>query len=219
LAPEHDLACPVAWRRSQRASGDRRIRAARARRWRLRGRACAVLAVALTGVAAGGALAADAGAPAPSASATALGSTTVRALQKKLGVAADGVYGPQTRAAVRRFQRSHGLDVDGIAGPQTLAALGLRSSSSGRSAGSASKRLRSTTSATLARIAACESGGNPTAVSGDGQFRGKYQFTVSTWRAMGGKGDPAKASEAEQDRRAARLLARAGTSPWPVCGG
>ena len=35
---------------------------------------------------------------------------------------------------------------------------------------------------------------------------------------MGGKGDPAAAPEAEQDRRAAKLLAKAGTSPWPVCG-
>ena len=34
---------------------------------------------------------------------------------------------------------------------------------------------------------------------------------------MGGKGDPAQASEAEQDRRAAKLLAQAGTSPWPNC--
>jgi Transglycosylase-like domain/Putative peptidoglycan binding domain len=218
LAPEDDLASPFPWRRSQRASADRRARLARTRRSRLRGRTCVLLAVALTGVAAGGALAADGGAPASSASAPALRSTTVRALQQKLGITADGVYGPRTRAAVRRFQRRHGLDVDGIAGPQTLAALGLRSASSGRSAGSPTKRLRSTTSATLARIAACESGGDPTAVSSGGQFRGKYQFTVSTWRAMGGKGDPAKASEAEQDRRAAKLLAASGTSPWPVCG-
>jgi cell wall-associated NlpC family hydrolase len=40
-------------------------------------------------------------------------------------VAADGEYGPVTRAAVRRFQANHGLQVDGIAGPQTLGALGL----------------------------------------------------------------------------------------------
>jgi hypothetical protein len=34
---------------------------------------------------------------------------------------------------------------------------------------------------------------------------------------MGGQGDPARASEAEQDRLAAKLLAQAGTSPWPNC--
>lgn len=46
-------------------------------------------------------------------------------VQKKLGVAADGVYGPQTRAAVIAFQKAHGLDPDGIVGPRTLKALGL----------------------------------------------------------------------------------------------
>jgi hypothetical protein len=72
--------------------------------------------------------------------------------------------------------------------------------------------------ATLERIAACESHGNPRAIGGGGAFRGKYQFTYGTWAAIGGKGDPAKTSEAEQDRRAAMLLRRSGTSPWPVCG-
>lgn len=70
----------------------------------------------------------------------------------------------------------------------------------------------------LAAIAACESGGNPGAVSADGTYRGKYQFDHATWAAVGGSGDPAAASEAEQDARAAILYARAGASPWPVCG-
>jgi hypothetical protein len=71
---------------------------------------------------------------------------------------------------------------------------------------------------TLERIAACESHGNPRSIGGGGAFRGKYQFTYWTWAAVGGKGDPAAASEAEQDHRASLLLARSGTSPWPVCG-
>jgi hypothetical protein len=72
--------------------------------------------------------------------------------------------------------------------------------------------------AALGAIAACESGGNPGAVGGGGAFRGKYQFDYGTWAAVGGSGDPADAPEAEQDRRAAMLYARAGSSPWPVCG-
>jgi soluble lytic murein transglycosylase-like protein len=73
-------------------------------------------------------------------------------------------------------------------------------------------------SATLEAIAACESGGDPTAVSADGTYRGKYQFDTGTWASVGGSGDPAAAPEAEQDYRAALLYQRSGPSAWPVCG-
>jgi soluble lytic murein transglycosylase-like protein len=71
---------------------------------------------------------------------------------------------------------------------------------------------------TLEAIAACESGGDPTAVSSDGTYRGLYQFDYGTWESMGGSGDPAAAPVAEQNYRAALLYATAGSSPWPVCG-
>jgi hypothetical protein len=71
--------------------------------------------------------------------------------------------------------------------------------------------------AVLDRIAQCESGGNPRAIGGGGTFRGKYQFMQSTWEAMGGRGDPAQATEAEQDHRAAVLFVRWGAGQWPVC--
>ena len=70
----------------------------------------------------------------------------------------------------------------------------------------------------LEAIAQCESGGDPTAIGGGGLYRGKYQFSVGTWQSVGGNGDPATAPEAEQDRRAAVLLARDGAGQWPVCG-
>ena len=72
--------------------------------------------------------------------------------------------------------------------------------------------------ATLNSIAACESGGDPTAVSSDGTYRGKYQFDYGTWESVGGHGDPAAAPEVEQDYRAALLYSRSGSSPWPICG-
>jgi hypothetical protein len=74
------------------------------------------------------------------------------------------------------------------------------------------------TLATLESIAACESGGDPTAVSSDGSYRGKYQFDYGTWESVGGTGDPAAAPENEQDYRAALLYSESGSSPWPVCG-
>lgn len=71
---------------------------------------------------------------------------------------------------------------------------------------------------TLEAIAACESGGDPTAVSADGSYRGKYQFDYGTWESVGGSGDPAAAPEWEQDERAAELYRRSGKTPWPICG-
>jgi hypothetical protein len=71
---------------------------------------------------------------------------------------------------------------------------------------------------TLDAIGACESGGDPTAVSSDGTYRGKYQFDFGTWASVGGSGDPAAAPEQEQDYRAALLYSQSGSSPWPVCG-
>ncbi|MDP3713970.1 MAG: ubiquitin-like domain-containing protein [Mycobacteriales bacterium] len=67
-------------------------------------------------------------------------------------------------------------------------------------------------------LARCESGGNPRAVSSGGTYRGLYQFSMSTWRGVGGSGDPIDASSAEQTYRAKLLYKRSGRSPWPHCG-
>jgi hypothetical protein len=71
--------------------------------------------------------------------------------------------------------------------------------------------------AILHKIAACESGNNPRAIGGGGTYRGLFQFNTGTWASVGGKGDPAAASVAEQYKRAAILLARSGPGQWPVC--
>ncbi|HZI92235.1 MAG TPA: transglycosylase family protein [Thermoleophilaceae bacterium] len=146
----------------------------------------------------------------------------VRSLQRRLGISADGVFGSQTARAVRRYQRRKGLTADGIVGPMTRRAMGLprfaRDSVRSPSSRRGSSGGPGSVPAILQRIAECESGGDPEAVSRDGRYRGKYQFLRSTWRANGGTGDPADASEAAQDRVALRLYRAQGTKPWPVCG-
>jgi resuscitation-promoting factor RpfB len=141
--------------------------------------------------------------------------SAVRKIQEQLGIPADGVFGAQTERAVKRFQRSHELVPDGIVGPLTRGALGLAPFSS--------RSVRRTSDLTvrvprvLRQIAECESGGNPTAVSPGGQYRGKYQFSRETWRHLGGSGDPADAPESVQDRLALKLYQLRGTAPWPNC--
>ena len=206
-----DAARVVAYRRSLRAARVRRATARLRRRRVLRGRGSLLVATAGVLLASGGALAQKS----VSTDGGGLSADTIATAQKALGVAADGVVGPRTRAAAKRFQRQNGLTADGVIGPQTLAALGVEQ------IGVNGARLRSAGpdgDPVLQRIPAGESGGEPTAVSPDGRYRGKYQFSVETWAAMGGSGDPAAAPEAEQDQRAAALLAQRGTAPWPVCG-
>lgn len=47
----------------------------------------------------------------------------VKTVQEKVGVATDGIFGPNTEAAVRRFQTAKGLVPDGIVGPKTWEAI------------------------------------------------------------------------------------------------
>lgn len=206
-SPASDVDRELAYRRSLRGSRMRRTAAFLRRRRLMRSRGSLLAVAAGVLVASGGAIAA------PGGSRSGPSKDTIAAAQRALGVADDGVVGPRTRGATRRFQRRNDLTVDGVIGPQTLKALGIEA---GERAGAAQTRGASI-DPVLQRIANCESGGDPTAVSAGGRYRGKYQFSRATWRDMGGKGDPAQASEAEQDRMAAKLLERAGTSPWPSC--
>ena len=49
----------------------------------------------------------------------------VKLLQSKLGITADGVFGPKTEAAVKKFQAANGLIADGIVGAKTWTKLGI----------------------------------------------------------------------------------------------
>jgi hypothetical protein len=50
---------------------------------------------------------------------------TIRLMQQKLGIPADGQFGPGTERALKAFQSHHGLTADGVLGPATRKALGL----------------------------------------------------------------------------------------------
>jgi cell wall-associated NlpC family hydrolase len=66
-------------------------------------------------------------------------------------------------------------------------------------------------------VAACESGGNWATNTGNGFFGG-LQYTLSTWHANGGVGNPASATREQQITVAQRVLATQGIGAWPVCG-
>lgn len=100
----------------------------------------------------------------------------------------------------------------------TGAAASAGSEAASESSGDARGNPTAAESATLARIRRCESKGNYQIVSSSGRYRGAYQFDYRTWAGVGGSGDPAAASPAEQDYRALLLLRQRGTRPWPICG-
>jgi hypothetical protein len=66
-------------------------------------------------------------------------------------------------------------------------------------------------------VANCESGGNWSINTGNGYYGG-LQFSLSTWRSVGGTGYPHQNSAYEQAVRGERLKARQGLGAWPHCG-
>lgn len=169
-----------------------------------------------------------------------VGRLQIRRAQTLLRVPPTGKHDAATRKSVKRFQELRGLSPYGVIDLTTYRQIrdafalletgGLAIDATGAETGGATTTPQAPQlPANLApitpqerdllnRIAQCESKGDPRAISANGQFRGKYQFDRTTWRSVGGTGDPAAATEEEQDQRAAILLRQRGTAPWPVCG-
>jgi murein DD-endopeptidase MepM/ murein hydrolase activator NlpD len=138
-----DLASSELWQRSLERSQRRRVLAAEARKQiALRKHAAIAMATAmLGGQAAPAAMAAAGPNSGDGTAAQSAGSRTIEikegglplkvgsqgelvsAVQRALSLPADGVYGPQTHAAVQRFQAARGLLVDGVVGPATWGSL------------------------------------------------------------------------------------------------
>lgn len=180
-----------------------------------------------------------------------LGSTgpAVTAFQSKLAargwqLAVDGVDGPVTTKTLQAFQTRGHLEVDGIGGPQTWGALlapgvdppeGPAAAAPAvaarpaapvvTAAAPAAPPVASVVRTALGGVWACirqhESGGNYATNTGNGYY-GAYQFSLPTWRALGGLGLPSNAPPAVQDAMAQKLQAMAGWNQWPqtskMCG-
>ena len=134
--PWRDLGDPAVWERSRWRANARRAAEEPGARMPVRGLSVAALLAVAAPPAAG------VGAGMASAASTVergADGGQVRAIQAKLGVAADGIFGPSTAHAVRAFQHRNGLTVDGVVGPATLAKLraggGAGAGGGGRGAG------------------------------------------------------------------------------------
>ena len=161
-----DLACNETWERSLKRSRLRRERAAR-RRANLPASRKVGFAIAATALVAP--LAQQTASAQETTTATASTSSAllkkgsrgpaVAALQRQLGITADGVFGPITKRAVISFQQRNGLMVDGIVGPQTRGALGGGSSRSTSGNSSGPKPSRAVTIAVQQKLGLTVDGG------------------------------------------------------------
>ena len=187
-----DLSCVETWERSLKRSQLRRTRAAtqRANLPASRKVGFAIAASALIApLAQQTASAQDTASTSTSTTTTATASSTgllrqgssgpaVSAVQSQLGISADGVFGPATKAAVIAFQQRNGLLVDGIVGPQTRGALGGGGSGSSgtTSSDSGPKPSRSVTVAVQQKLG----------LSADGAYGPQTRAAVKAFQARNG---------------------------------
>jgi murein DD-endopeptidase MepM/ murein hydrolase activator NlpD len=142
IPAQRDLAVAEHWEKSlERSRHKRSIIPELRRRQNRRRRTSAALSTLMVagpasqifaGITAQGAAAAGSGSPAtraigqaPTGTFFRVGSTgeAVKAIQARLGLAADGIYGVATERAVRAFQARTGLGADGVVGPVTWTRL------------------------------------------------------------------------------------------------
>jgi cell wall-associated NlpC family hydrolase len=190
LNGRRDLACVETWQRSLKRSQLRRAQAA-ARRANLPASRKVGFAVAATAILAPAVQSASAQETATTSSTTTTATTAtstallrqgssgpeVARIQGQLGISADGVFGPATKAAVIAFQQRNGLLVDGIVGPQTRGALGGGSTTSGTGSNdSGPKPSRSVTIAVQQKLG----------ISADGVFGPQSRAAVKAFQARNG---------------------------------
>jgi hypothetical protein len=67
------------------------------------------------------------------------------------------------------------------------------------------------------QLALCESGGRQDAYNPAGPYYSYFQWSMPTWRAAGGEGDPRTASYETQRALAIAWQARTSWAQWPAC--
>jgi LysM repeat protein len=104
--------------------------------------------------------------------------------------------------------------------PPAPAAVSVTQASPPAAASVSTAAPASSGGANWSAIAACESGGNWSASTGNG-FYGGLQFTEQTWLGYGGgqyASSANQATKAQQIAVAERVLAGQGIGAWPTCG-
>jgi resuscitation-promoting factor RpfA len=106
------------------------------------------------------------------------------------------------------------------AAPAPVAAVSVPQAAAPAAAPVSTAAPASSGGADWSAIAACESGGNWSANTGNG-FYGGLQFTEQTWLGYGGgqyASSANQATAAQQIAVAQRVLGGQGIGAWPVCG-
>jgi len=170
----------------------------------------------------------------------------VQALQRAIGVSADGVYGPQTQKAVKAYQAGHGLTADGIAGPQTRSKLGIGAGPVLKRGGKARASGVRATRSVAARGGGVQALQRAIGVSADGVFGPQTESALKRWQGSHGlqadgvagpltrskaglgpgpvlkRGGKARGASGGGDSRVARVVAaanRIATTPYKYGGG
>ena len=115
---------------------------------------------------------------------------TVKAIQRKVGTTADGVFGSKTLAAVKRYQSRNGLVADGVVGRLTAAKMGLGSSSGGSTGGSSGSSGSTTNFTGLVRQGArgdiVKQIQRKVGTTADGVFGAQTAAAVKRWQKSNG---------------------------------
>ena len=109
----------------------------------------------------------------------ALSNAQIKQIQKIVGASVDGIWGPQTKAAVQRWQSAHGLSPDGVVGPLTLGKMGLNSGAGGTGGSAGAKSTTSGPSTPAMEKFAEDYGYQLAFLKSDPELYGKFQEAMT----------------------------------------